>query len=78
MTDYSQLANQRKEQQRTLEAVATGNASKPKRRKSDTMTQVCVSISYQDKELLQDYCKRHGATIAGLLRVWIQEHCTEE
>lgn len=44
----------------------------------EQMTAICVSISNADKERLQTYARQHGATVSGIIRLWIQKYTVEE
>lgn len=43
----------------------------------ERMSAICVSISNADKLRLQSYARKHGATVSGIIRLWIQRY-TEE
>ena len=74
---YSKMSEERKSEQTHLEQAATAHTL-PKTDSTEKMTSICVSISNADKERLQTYARQHGATVSGLIRLWIQKYTVEE
>ena len=75
---YKKKAAERKSAQKALEdgvnsqdIEATTQEPKKQQKKKPT---ICVSISEEDRERLQQYARENGATVSGLIHKWIIEN----
>lgn len=75
---FQRLTEKRSEEQQNLEKTLTAAPPKkpvgrPKKRK-DCKT-IALTISAEDKELVQEYAYSHSLSVSDLLHMWIRETC---
>lgn len=78
---FERLTGERAAEQQDLEKKLTAGSPKkpvgrPKKRK-DCKT-IALTISAEDKELVQAYAYEHSLSVSDLMHLWIRETCVKK
>lgn len=78
---FQKLTSERAAEQQDLEKKLTAEPPKrpvgrPRKRK-DCQT-IALTISAEDKALVQDFAYENSLSVSDLLHIWIREHCKKD
>ena len=66
---FGESAAARTKEHKNLVSKATGESKKSGR------VQICVSLTQEEHAKLKAHAEQIGATVSGLIKVWIRDNC---